>query len=448
MIVDKLLTPLSEVGTIVTVYDCHRCYREGCDPFSGEEWKYYEIVEGQPKLCQTHGKMKDGTGCSKGFSMWYPPCIPKILLKDSGHVKCKTLKSGNILPTEFNVLIDRVYDATISGNNIEFIHYLLVPSAQYEQNAIHSALGNLITADCTLEAGGQSSGLDIIDFDDCERAVGTLYAGQCALKCLINDINNSVSDRYDALVLYAWLGSLEASIDELVSLSPWASEFILEGMKKYYYQTPSTDMTYSMNIGDAVESLEFQLKCFYSKRQTPLRYRNDICRRTLASMKALAKSGMNCLGSLVVKFDCVFDEVLAEKYKTQLQEILRKRCVCYINSRKERGSIILVFRTVRISPAVFNELAGDVEKYFPDAYGIGVVRGGTEDNFNEDTDEYDVNFEKFVCFHSRLAPVIVKDTVSKCPLSEAVYCQSLTMRGKCCKNKTKDPSRRCWRHRG
>jgi hypothetical protein len=51
---------------------------------------------------------------------------------------------------------------------------------------------------------------------------------------------------------------LEANIDELASLAPWASEFILAGMKKYGPAYPD-DSNFVMNYGDAVGSLEYQL---------------------------------------------------------------------------------------------------------------------------------------------------------------------------------------------
>ncbi|RYE37565.1 MAG: hypothetical protein EOP48_28520 [Sphingobacteriales bacterium] len=296
--------------------------------------------------------------------------------------------------------------------------------------------------------------MDAIDFDDCERAVGPMYAGQRALKGLANDPSNSASDRCDALVLYAWLGSLEATIDELVDLSPWASEFILEGMKKYG-QGQSTDSNYLLNFGDAVESLKYQLERYYSEQQVAVVRRprtisyehRNIGRKALTYVKTLAKSVKNCLDSLVVKFERSYNEILAESYKTQLEEMLRRFNVPFSTSRKERGSIILIFRIEPISSATFNELVGDVEQNCPDACGIGVANAGGEDILREDTDEYDVNFGKWVSLHSRVAPVIVKDTVSQTPLAQAVYCQSLTKRGLCCKNKTKDPSRCCWRHR-
>jgi hypothetical protein len=256
----------SETGSIATTYEGHRSYLEGTNPFGAEEWKYYEFVKGQPMRCQTHGKSKDGSGFGKGISMWKPHCVPKTLLENRPNglkVKCKKLKDAGGLPVKFNVLSDKTYDASIGGSSVEFTRYLLTPSGQFDEGAINTARNNLNTDDCAFEAGGEPHDLDVIDFDDCERAVGPMYAGQCALKDLVNDPNNSVSDCCDAFVLYAWLGSLEATIDELVDLSPWAGEFILEGMEKYG-PGPPTDSNFLLNFGNAVDSLKYQLKRYYS----------------------------------------------------------------------------------------------------------------------------------------------------------------------------------------
>jgi hypothetical protein len=93
-----------------------------------------------------------------------------------------------------------------------------------------------------------------------------MCAGQYALKSFVNDSKNSISDCCDALMLSAWLGSLEATIDELVDLSPLASEFILEAMKKCDLGLPN-DSNFLINFGDAVDSLQYQLEKFYSVHQ-------------------------------------------------------------------------------------------------------------------------------------------------------------------------------------
>lgn len=99
----------------------------------------------------------------------------------------------------------------------------------------------------------------------------------------------------------------------------------------------------------------------------------NIGRKALTYVKTLAKSVKNCLDSLVVKFERSYDEVLAESYKTQLEEMLRKSNVPFSTCRKERGSIILTFRIEPISSATFYGLVGDVELNCPEACGIGVA---------------------------------------------------------------------------
>lgn len=263
------LTYSSESGAVVTTYECHRSYVEGSNPFCREEWKYYEFVRGEPKKCQTHGKLKDGTGFARGISMWQPHWFPKTMLDTRNEltIKCKILANRDPLPTEFTVLLDRIFTATIDGRETMFTHYLLAPSGQQTESAINDARGNLVTTDCSFEAGGEShDDIAVIDFDDCERAVGPLYACQCSLKEFVNDFSNAESDRCDAMVLYAWLGSLEATVDELVSLSPWGSEFILKAMAKYG-RGPTVDSNYIMNFEDAMSSLTYQLKRYYTEQQ-------------------------------------------------------------------------------------------------------------------------------------------------------------------------------------
>lgn len=171
-------------------------------------------------------------------------------------------------------------------------------------------------------------------------------------------------------------------------------------------------------------------------------------RRGLAIIKRLAKSAKNCLDCLVVKFDCCFQESLADTYKTHLEAFLKGSNVVFRRGEKWRGSIILTFKIESISSATFNKLVDEVEHNLPDACGIGLATDGAEDILQEATDEYEVTFEKWVNLHSRIAPVIIKDSVAEPLLAQAVYCQSLTKRRMCCRNKTKDPSMRCWRHRG
>ena len=95
---------------------------------------------------------------------------------------------------------------------------------------------------------------------------------------------------------------------------------------------------------------------------------------------------------------------------------------------------------------MFNNLVDKVQESYPDVSGIGLACGGDEDVFIDVTDQCDVTFRKWMTLHSRPQAVVFKNLNS--PLPQVVFCNSLTEPGLCCKNKTKDPSKRCWRHRG
>jgi hypothetical protein len=201
-----------------------------------------------------------------GISMWKPHRFPTRFCDKRNGGKVKKFNSTCVLPEEFIVVSDRTYEASIGGNNVSFTHYVLTPSGQFQESVLHAACSYLIADDCTDEAGDESYDLRVVDFDECERAVGPMYAGQYALKSFASDQRNSGSDCRDAFLLYAWLGSLEATIDELVDLSPWASEFILEAMKKYDLALPN-DSNFLLHYGEAVDSLQYQLQKFYSVHQ-------------------------------------------------------------------------------------------------------------------------------------------------------------------------------------
>ena len=81
---------------------------------------------------------------------------------------------------------------------------------------------------------------------------------QCSLKSVIMDDVNCLSDRWDAMVLYAWIGSLEANIDELVFHSSWAAEIIVEAMKKYGPAFPN-DSNFLYHYSEALDSLQYHL---------------------------------------------------------------------------------------------------------------------------------------------------------------------------------------------
>ena len=97
--------------------------------------------------------------------------------------------------------------------------------------------------------------MENIDYE--YRACGPLYAAQWALQQFQEDETNNASDRFDSFVTFAWIGELEATIDELVLISPWAGQFVLDALKKYENRVPTELLE---NYGNAVESLKYQLQ--------------------------------------------------------------------------------------------------------------------------------------------------------------------------------------------
>jgi hypothetical protein len=143
------------------------------------------------------------------------------------------------------------------------------------------------------------------------------------------------------------------------------------------------------------------------------------------------------------KFEKAFE--FADEYKVLFENTLRACGVKFKNSDKKEGSI-LTFAIKPISSTMFYDLVDKVQESYPDIIGIGLACGGDEDVLIDDTDQCEVTFRKWMTLHSRSQAVVFKDSNS--PLPQAVFCNSLTKRGLCCKNKTKDSSKRCWRHRG
>ena len=95
-----------------------------------------------------------------------------------------------------------------------------------------------------------------VELDSFEKAAGPERVSQYALESFMNDAKNSMNDRRYALAIYIWLGSSEASIDELVPLAPCASQFIFECLKKYRTNCPPNILLYFI---EAVDSLAYQL---------------------------------------------------------------------------------------------------------------------------------------------------------------------------------------------
>jgi hypothetical protein len=245
-------------------FECHRGHFENDPPFQFPEWKFEAAKKGDPELCHPYGKNKNGSGKGpcRGFSMWFPHVCPTLLMVESGgrRVRCKILTDSHPLPTDLCILHDRAYSAVVNDKPVNFVHYLLVPCGSYDQDRMLAASTTTgeMAVDCGIITGSGAHVLEI-SFDDCERAVGCLLTAQCAMGCFVGDDSNSVASRCDAMVLYAWMGSLEATINDIVYLSPSAGEFILEVMKMYRSKLSEESSSFLINFGDATQSLQYQV---------------------------------------------------------------------------------------------------------------------------------------------------------------------------------------------
>ena len=100
--------------------------------------------------------------------------------------------------------------------------------------------------------------LDIINLDKYEKGVGPLFACQVSIILFIEDMTNDATQRKYAETLYEWLGLVECSIDELCEKSYDRSLFILKTLEKYKMNTRDSNLL--LNYGDAMGSLQFQIK--------------------------------------------------------------------------------------------------------------------------------------------------------------------------------------------
>lgn len=98
-----------------------------------------------------------------------------------------------------------------------------------------------------------------INYNDCEKAVGPMFAAQSAIKCFANDTTKSISERCNAMILYDSIGTIDTTIDELIHWSPSACSFILKCLNDYKNNLP-TNSNFVMNFGYAVSSLKYQLE--------------------------------------------------------------------------------------------------------------------------------------------------------------------------------------------
>ncbi len=97
----------------------------------------------------------------------------------------------------------------------------------------------------------------LFNLDKYETGVGPIFACQISIKRFIEDETNDFAQRIYAETIYKWLGLLEASIDELCSISYNKSVFILKALEKY--RIKSNDSNIILNYIEAMESLKYQI---------------------------------------------------------------------------------------------------------------------------------------------------------------------------------------------
>jgi hypothetical protein len=228
-----------------------------------EDWKYYYAFSpNTPK----DDKLKDASRYCRDISLWCSQCFPRVLRDHSNCAKVKMFKNSVALSAQFSIVIDREYSVSIGGQDFIFFHYFMSPSGKVCPNEAQDpqdAGDKLIN--CSFESVDEDQ-IIFADFDNCDGAVGPMYAAQRAVKAFASSLEEtSFRDHCDAVILCAWIGSLEASIDELVNISPWASKFILECLKNYENNLPNHDSNFILSFGDAMSSLQYQLEHLRSK---------------------------------------------------------------------------------------------------------------------------------------------------------------------------------------
>ena len=103
------------------------------------------------------------------------------------------------------------------------------------------------------------------ELDKYEHAVGAMRAAQIALQLFIKDTANELHERQYAETIYEWLGSLEATIDELMEISIDKTSFILRALEKYSLNSNLYDSNTILNYIYAIDSLRYQTKICVSK---------------------------------------------------------------------------------------------------------------------------------------------------------------------------------------
>ena len=270
--------------------ESHRSYYEQEEAFlvdtDGCQWKYSQLIKNEPKeptpkgtsavtkikTSNKHGRNNnDPSDYVRGISMWDIHCIPQVIVDKmkqysiNKEIKCTKLiiDYNNQLPIEFELYNDEKYTVDINGITTTFIHRLLTPSDIYTSEELADAVIRIVSEDCTL-GGAIDSEFDktFKDFPDenCgfEVTVGQEYAIQHCLYSLVCDNEAELSQRIDAFILCAWIGTFDSNIKMIVNHSKWAANFMLNCFAKY----PSMkDMSSSLlvNYDDAERILKYLL---------------------------------------------------------------------------------------------------------------------------------------------------------------------------------------------
>lgn len=101
-----------------------------------------------------------------------------------------------------------------------------------------------------------------IELDKYEHAVGAMRAAQIALQIFTKDPANELQERKYAETIYEWLGSLEATMDELMKISVDKSFFILNALEKYSLSPTMYDSNTILNYIYAIDSLRYQIQIY------------------------------------------------------------------------------------------------------------------------------------------------------------------------------------------
>lgn len=259
----------------------HRSYYELEEAFPVDknecQWKYYQekneskeqIPKGTSakikiKKCNKHGRNNnDHPDNIRGISMWDIHCIPHVIIKKKpgSIIKCKKLINQNGQLIE--LYNDEEYTVDINGITTTYIHRLLTPSDSYTCEELKSAVTKIVSEDCTL-GGAIDPDFDktFKDFPDenCgfEVAVGQEYAIQHCLYCLVCDTKAELSQRVDAFILCAWIGTYDSNIEMIVNHSKWAANFMLNCFTKYP-SMKGMSSSLLVNYDDAERTLKYLL---------------------------------------------------------------------------------------------------------------------------------------------------------------------------------------------